>query len=243
MIALFYKLIVWQNEKTLLGKVAKFFCFLIYSSFFISLVCGVYLSDDKNESIFLAAMSLAVGVIIVKLNYMLWLQEEIYNFIYDIGTHSMTDEKEFLKCTKKIDNFMNFVTAFLTMTLFGVIPIFVFCLPIFSNEKKLPLKIAFPWNYRHNECAYWAAYFYTLFGYLYTLVCMLVTIIIWYVMLNCSIKYESLANQFRNMSFIGTRNITTKSVNENNLSEKSKLIFRDFTYLMKAHQKLRKYFI
>lgn len=207
---------------------------IFYLSFVISVLTGVFLSDDKNESIFLVAVSVAAVVIIVKLKYILCEQEDITKFIQNTGTHLLEDEVYFLQITKKINFLMKFATFFTCTTFVGITPLFILYLPIFSVEKRLPLNIGFPFDWRTSEIAYWIAYFYTIFNFMITIFCLLLNVIIWYLMINCAIKYETLGNQFRGVSKTKATGERDKNISDAVMSFTEKLID-----LIKNHRNLQ----
>lgn len=235
---LFYRLGIWQQSETDAWTVVfKFIHLITYASFGVSLLSGAFLSDDRSEAIFLTVASMASAVLAIKLGYVMWLQKEVYTFLHDIGNHSIIHRSEFLRTEQKINNFMKFVTVFLAMTFFGLAPIIIYCLPIFSNERKLGLNIGFPLDWRNNDIAYWTAYFYIMYSYVFSIVCMLITVIIWYLMSNCSIKYELLGFQFKNLGSKRTTAVTSK---QRTSSEEDKVsLIMDLIDLIKAHQKLK----
>lgn len=234
----FYLSGIWQKNKTNSWQVVfKFLHLITHASFAVSLLSGALVSEDKNEAIFLTAASMASSVLTIKLGYIMWLQEKTYAFLQDIGNHSIIDRSEFFQTNQKINNFLKFATIFLSLTFFGLAPILVYSLPIFSNERKLGLNIGFPLDWRNNEIAYWTAYFYIMYCYMFSIVCMLISVIIWFLMTNCSIKYELLGYQFKKL---GCKK-TSVGASETRKSEKEnqKECLSDLIDAIKSHQILK----
>lgn len=235
-IGVFYLLNIWQTESTVSREVTKVLYLLVYSTFLLSLLAGAVLSDDRDDSIFLTAVALEVVNLLMKLRFILWQQETICAFIENIGTHSVTDLEDYLAINRKVNSFMKFVTVFFLMAFIGFTPVFIFCWPIFSEEKKLPLNIAFPLDWRNSQYAYWTAYVYLMYCLLFSMICLIVTVITWYLMMNCSIKYESLGRELRLMG-ISNRKWKLTEI------KKMEIFFGELVRLIESHQNLKKYFM
>lgn len=224
---LFFVLRIWQSDEGNSWKILiKIFHLIMHGTFGISLLSGAYLSDDRNESIFLTTAAMAAAVLNIKLGFIIWLQEETNTLLQYFGNHSITDQSEFYRMNKKINNLVNFVSVFLSMTFFGSVPILVVYSPIFMDTKKLSVSIGFPFDWRNNDFAYWTAFLYVLYCYLFCILCVLITAIIWYLMMNCSIKYDLLGYQFKQLG-------TTSS------SEEQKDSISNLIHLIKLHQRLK----
>lgn len=203
----------------------------MYLSFVLSALLGTFLNNDKNESIFLASVSMASLVFLFKLCYVIWLQNDLCTFIETIGVHSLTDENDFHQINEKINSFMKFVTIFIIMTFLGYTPILIVSLPIFTNERKLPVNCYFPFDWKSSEIAYWTAYFHIVISYLFSILCIIIPAIIWFLMMNCSIKYESLGSQFKNL---GIKGRTISKENEQNA------FLQELIDLVNTHRNLQK---
>lgn len=236
-IDLFYRLGVLENEELVVRKsTKKYFLSVFYFSFWVSVVAGLCLSDDVDESIFLVVVTTAVAVFVVKFKFILFEQKAVYGCIEIICTHSLKDEQEFIRINKKLNSLMKFTTAFIAMTFSGYIPFIILYLPIFSNERRLPVNIGFPFNWKDSDIAYWTAYLYIFFNFCITLFCMLLNVIIWYVMMNCAIKYETLSKYIRNLS--STKTTTAGEI----VGVEMPISFlQQLTDLIKSHQQLRQY--
>lgn len=234
-IANYYRLKIWQSEETsILNVMAKVFYFTIHFSYVVAVFLGLFVCDD-DEFIFLIATFMAYSVINVKLYYLLRQQQDICSFLYDICSHSISDQIEWIRINDRINIFIKFVTYFLILAASGTLPFFCFRLPLFSAEKKLPLTIGFPLNWRNNEFSYWAAYFFVTMNHVLTVAFLSSTVIIWYIMVNCSIKYESLGSKFRRFG-------TNIAIEEEMISEaeKKQLFLREFIDLIRKYQELKK---
>lgn len=226
---------IWQSDRTpsssFLNVAAKVAYFTMHLSYLITIFIGLSMCDD-DEFVFQIAVLMAYSVINVKLFYILRYQMEIFSFLRDLCSHSVSDQNESIRINGKLNVFVEFVTTFLLLASSGTVPFFCFRLPIFTNTRKLPLTIGFPLNWRTNQWSYWAAYFFISLNHVLTVVFMSSSVIIWYIMINCSIKYELLGSQFRK---IGATN--DEQISE---SERKKLYLREFIGLIGKYQELRK---
>lgn len=233
-IAMYYSLHIWQREGTsYLQVIVKLFYYALHLSYVMAVFLGIFLCED-NEIIFQIAVFLAYLVINVKLYYILWKQIDICSFLYEICSHSVSNSIDVMEINRKINVFVRFATYFLIMAALGTVPFFCFRLPIFSSQRKLPLTIGFPLNWRNNVFYYWTAYFYVTINHFLTAVYLSSTVIIWYIMINCSIKNESLGRQLGNL---GTNTVIANAkISE---AEKRKLYLHEYIDFIRNYQKMR----
>lgn len=206
-IDLFYKLHLWQNESsTLKNKAKSWFLLLLFSvGFFTSAFVAMCYSKDKTEFYFLASISISSGVLLVKDLYRYNSQSDILYFLREMCSHEITDQLEYHRVMKKLNYFNKFAYCCVFSTLCGGCLIISMGLPFFSSQKKLPLNLWFPFKPALNKISFWFGFIYILFSVVYVVLSYLSTIMIWYLMLNCSIKYELLG------SFVKTSlNLKTK---------------------------------
>lgn len=200
----------------------------ILLSLFASLASGAYLSKDMNESVYLSAATVASALLVVKLSYILSKQNQIHQFLNEICVHTVTDAEEFDEINIKLNNFARF--GYMNM-LSMVVAIFLFTilsLPFFSSEKRLPLNVGFPLDWKESLLGYWLAHTFVITAVVFAVVVTFFTIVYWYIMFNCSINYKILGNRLRKF---GSRT-SVKS------SEKAKqnLIVKDLINLIETHQ-------
>lgn len=218
----------------------KLLYILSFFPFQILLALYAFLSDDKNQSLFLTEMVIGCMVLNVKLMYLLWKKGEILHFLHDsIDSNSILESGDKLQA-KKIKNFIKFVQAYLFLIATTAVVYTVSFLPFFSSEKKLPFFITISFEWEYGIIIYWVAYLFLAWGVTLCVLSNLIAAIIWYIMLNYSIQYQKLGSQFRNLG----ANRTYKSVRpiEKMLKLQNQNSFlRDFIGLVKSHQKLSKY--
>lgn len=234
--SVFYRFGIWRsNDETY--QVVKMFqitYLIFYAMFPVSLAFGAFMSDNLNATIFLADEATATLVVTLKFAYILWKQAEIQSLLHDISSYSIEDQKQFLQIKLKLKNFINFVQFYLWLVVVGCG--FLLCLPLFSNEKKLPFNIHFRLEWSYSEIAYLMAYSYITLALVLSCVCVLLNPIIWYIMLNCSVKYQILGRKFRSM---GVRKSAT--LGPPLLVDEKHLFLQDLVESIKSYQDLRKY--
>lgn len=227
---MYCRLNIWQSEtKTYRNVAAKIFFFTIHFSYVIAVFIGLFLCDD-DEFIFQIAAFMAYAVVNVKFYYIMQQQNDICLLLDNVCNHSTPEHTECVRINDKINSFVKLVTYFIVSVASGTIPFFCLSLPMFTDRKKmLPLTIGFPLNWRNDEFSFWTAYFFIIFNHALTIVFLSSTVIVWYIMINCSIQCESLGNRLK---LIGTTNCLEAEENDNTL---------ELIDLIKKHQELRKY--
>jgi len=205
--ALFYIIGLWHrgDEPTVTETRIKCFYSFFYLLFPISLLGGAIKTDNKDDAIFLIETGIICIVLFVKFLYLIWKQKDILNLLHRIGDYSAADHKEFTSINDKLNIFMKIMNFFYLSALFFA-SLITFGVPIVSFERKLFFNIAFPFDWKNNETAYWAAVVFLFIEATLTAISLLFSILMWYLMINCSLKYKVLGNQLRNLGVIRTGN-------------------------------------
>ncbi|KAJ6635258.1 hypothetical protein Bhyg_13843, partial [Pseudolycoriella hygida] len=94
---------------------------------------------------------------------------------------------------------MQIVHAYLVIMAVVVFLLIVPPLPVFSSERELPMFIVYSFEWTYKDLMYWLIYSPLAVQIILMFVVNLLTVIIWYVMLNFSIKYQVLGNQLTNL--------------------------------------------
>lgn len=190
---------MWKNEdESGLHKGKRLFYYIFYVCYLCVLVSGAVQSDNKNESIFLASLSIASAVGLVRLIYIFEKNEEITAFLQYVGLHSFTEREEFIKI-KKTMTYFTYISNFLFSVLIsGLFTPSISVLPVFSNKKRLPLFLdsLFPIN---SEISYWLAFIFIQCGLFISMVATSTVLHMWYLLINVSIKYQLMGNKFQNL--------------------------------------------
>lgn len=233
--ALFYEFGLWRNEEEseFRGNCWKFFHVLIHMFFQILIVSSAWLSNNRNDFIFYSVVEFGLVLLFIKLLFVLWKKKEILLFVHG----SLFDISNLNREVKrKLNIFMKFVHGYLSAIAFAMIVVLMSPLPIFVTEKQFPFFINFPLDCRHNEIIYWMTYLAIAWGVILTVSANLMSVIIWSILLNNSIKYKLLGNQFKNLGKIRTAEIVM-----NNLEKEGRLYLQDFIALVKTHRNLCDY--
>lgn len=227
-ISFFYRIGFWHrgDEPTVRELIIKtFYCFY-YLFFPISLVVGSVKSDNEDESIFLAEISIAVLVVTVKMPMLIWRQKEILDALNRISVFSVKNHDDFNFVNKKLSKFMKFVIVLII--LLNVAAVCDSAIPPFiGDEKKLFFKIGFPMDYINDEIAFWAASVFIFTEIYLTTTVVIFSVTFWYLMICCSLRYEVLGNEIRNLGLINKKEISVK--------EKQNIFLKDLNALIDAH--------
>lgn len=237
---LFYRICLWysEDESTLRETRVKLFYPIYHLLFPISLMAGAITSDNKDESIYLAEFSIAVAVLSMKLLYVIWNKKQILEILTCIGVYSVENCKEFTLVNDKLKKFMKFVGVL--MVIMCVSGYFSVLVPIFRSDKKFFLKNGFHLDWKNNKIAFWIATAFYFTESNLCIVAILFSVLIWYVMVSCALRYEILGSQIRDMGVIRTSEATVKKrkVSE---GERHNLFLRHLIEAIDFHQDTRGY--
>lgn len=182
----------------------KLFQFFFRASFVISLGSGALTTNDKEDSVYLAAVTIGVSVQVVKVFYIIWRKNEILTFIHQIYSVIVEYHDEYSSVNNKVKNLMKFGKIY--MLLCCITLVFAFVFYAVEGQRNLPLNIAFPLDWNNSEIGYWVAFVYlAIHSTLYSMISLVVNILIWYLMSIFAIKYELLGKAFKRMG-AGQRN-------------------------------------
>lgn len=234
MISYFHHIGLWRpkdDDKPSVKELGiKLFYCIWYTLYPISLIVGVFTGEKGDESIFLAEISDLITVLSVKMWILVWQQKEIRRLFNRICIFTIRNHDDFQFVNRKLNKFMRFVTGlFLSLSMSGVC---IAVVPFIGSERNIIFKIAFPLDWKNDEYAFFAVNFFLFTQIIFTLTAYSFSIIIWYLMLNCSLRYEVLGNELKNL---GVRKIVTK-ISSN---ESRKIFFRDLMTSIKSHQQIR----
>lgn len=240
-INVFYRVGIWSSDdESSFRKFGKKFVYIVFGALFpIFFATNSFLCSDRNESIYSVLTALEAAIQYVKLLYLLFKKDEILalvnNKIDPIENHSDYD-----KNNKKLKKFMRFARPYCISIYITVALLIVIKLPVFSSDKGLPFFISFTWN--DSAIIYWLAFSYMLLSTPLCATVNLSTPLIWYIMLNCSIKYELLGIKLRN---VGSGNKTIEprvKKNQKNLKlTRGSTYVEDLIIFTKDHRRLAEY--
>lgn len=230
-ISLFYRIGIWHrgDMPTVRERRVKCcYCFH-YAIYLLSFVVGAINNENMDKSIFLTEAAMGVGVYSVKLWILIWKQNEIVDLLNRIC--EFRDDCGYALCKDKLRGFTTLAIVFVMSFLIGAI-LTCSVLPLFANDKTLFFEIAFPLDYRNNEIAFWIASIFILTEMMLTITVALFSIVIWYLLLNCSLRYEVL----------GWKNLGTVTKNIKISQQQMQIKFvQDLKESIDAHIHLREY--
>lgn len=234
----YYLLGFWTKDRNPFFKNGlKIFHFTYYVFFVTSTIMGACVAEDKDDSIFLTALSVAFSVHIFRISCIVLRQKKILTLIDQVGKQSTNDYKEFGQIKNKLKMIMQLVE---TCILFGTSAIvLVTAIPLFSNGKKLAFNIWFPLDWTYSKTGFWMAHIFIQIGTIYACLAFLLTLMIWYLMIHFVIKYEMLGNQLRNIDVIGTTE-TSNKISKVSAAEGQKFLVQNLIVAIKRHQKINK---
>lgn len=188
------------NEPTARKWRLKFFYCIYHPLFCLSLGTGAITNENRDKSIFLTEIFIAMSVISVKLWTLVWKQRQIEELLDGICVFSIRDDNDFSVFNKKLEKFMNFTVAFSFSMVFGCF-LEAAILPFLGNERTLFFNIAFPFDWRNNEIAFWMANIFIFTQMFIVAHTALFSVIIWYLLLNCALRYEVLGSEVTKMGY------------------------------------------
>lgn len=211
----------------------KSFCCIFYSFYFISFVIGAITKETLDESIFLAEISFVIMVLAKKVWMLLWKQKQIMGLLNRICVFSIRNDEAYESFNCKVEKLMRFVIAFACITVLAVLGNSIF--PFVGNERSMIVDIAFPLDWKNSEIGFWLVYiFFFTENLLSILAIIYVSAIIWYLLLHCSLRYDILATDIRNMGKItGGVKVSQKTQHA--------IFYQDLVACIKDHLHLRGY--
>jgi len=203
-ISLFYRMGIWHrgDKPTVKEMRIKLFYCVYHSLLVLTLVVGTITNGDKDQSIFLAEVAIGNAVVCVKLWLFIWKQNEILDLLNRVCVFSIRNNDDHNRFDDRVRSLMKFVIVFVMNTTFaGFVTSTV--LPFLGDEKTFFFEIAFPLDYRNSDIAFWMAFVFLFIGTVLTAVTLTFAAIIWYLLFMCSLRYEVLGSELRNMGSVG----------------------------------------
>lgn len=190
-----YFFVGFWTTKDKQANFSRIFLCLLFSLFTVSTAVQSCTTNNTDESVLLAVATSICTVQIYRLYCIIWNQRKIIDLMYASGTSSTNDYGSICNAKKKLTNFEMFVRYFLGITLTS--SIFTTFMPIVN--KQLMFNVAFPLDYTNNEMAFWAAHVFVSSSFTVSVICCVVTTMIWYIMLNVVLKLELLGSDLKNL--------------------------------------------
>lgn len=241
---LFYRIGLWYRgeEATARETKIKLFYSFHFLLFPISLMAGAITTDNSEESIFLIETAVITTAMSIKFYYLIWKKREFIEFLHRIGIYSIDNHEEFTLINDKLNMFMKFTTFFVFSMIFSA-AVALLGIPFVGSERNLFFNVAFPLDYKNSDTKFWIAYAFIFSEVILCVISCLVSVLMWYLLLNCGLKYEVLADQLRNLGVVRTVAVVT-TVNERKISEakKGNLYQRDLIKGIISHLDINEYY-
>lgn len=232
-IIIFYRIGFWHrgaDGPTVKEFRVKLFYSIFYSLFFISLAVGAINNENQDESVFLAEVAIIVAVLIFKLCILIWKQEEIQKLITEVCVFSIRDDDDYEFLTEKLTKSFKIVITFSFGVFVTIVTEFA-VVPFVENEKTMFLRVAFPLDYDNYEIAFWICHIFLTAEALLSLVVLSFTIIIWYLMIHCSLRYQILGSELTKMGHFGKEQKAKISDSEKHIIYTEELVASMESYL------------
>ncbi|XP_037025628.1 odorant receptor 94a-like [Bradysia coprophila] len=209
MICLFYLMGFWHRSDKPTARELRFKLFycIYYSLFILSFMVGAIRSEKMDSTIFLTEVSVTALVYGAKLGILIWKQKQIIDLLNRVCQFSIRDDYGYVLFKDKLKGFITFLICFEIAVAVGAV-LSVLVLPFFGSEKTLFFEIAFPLDWRNNDVAFCVVTVFIFIGIMVTIFVLLFTILIWYLLLNCSLRYEILGQELKNMGQIAADDIS-----------------------------------
>lgn len=237
-ISLYYFMRLWRDNISSHCLQVHKLIMIVYLYYPISLLAGAFSNENENEKIFFFVTVIITCVQTVRLYYILWKKEDTLGFIYKLGTHSIRDVDHYNRANDKISSLSKFIVMLEIMVIFCIVSLIASSLPIITNVRKLPFNLYFPFDWKHNNVIYSIALVFLTYQFMLTLVTILLSAIISYIMMSCAIKYETLSIEFKNVGLISEDDLSNLKIFS--ASEKRKFLHSKLINLIRSHQDLER---
>nr|QGW45405.1 odorant receptor 32 [Bradysia odoriphaga] len=238
--SLFYLICVWHrgDEPTVKEIRLKFTYCTHFVLYLISSVVGAISNESIESSIFLAQTSVFVAISGIKFWLLIWKQHKILDLLHRVCVFTVRNYEDYSLFNEKLKGFMKFVLVFV-ITVFAAGISACIILPFLGTEKTLFVGIGFPVDYRSNEFAFWIATIFVFTAFLLATNGVFFSIIMWYLLLICSLRFEVLGNGLRNM---GRRSEQRKSKLHDDFLEDLKASVDSYIHIMKLTDEVGSFF-
>lgn len=118
-ISFFYRIGFWHrgDEATAGEQIKKWFYFIYFFLYLISLVVRAIESDENVQSIFLVEVAIAVAVLLVKLWALIWKQQQIIELLNRICIFTVSENADFMFVNEKLIEFSKYSKIFIFASL------------------------------------------------------------------------------------------------------------------------------
>lgn len=201
MISFLYRTGLWHRRATATETILKLFYSIYYSLFPISLFIGAVTSDDKDDCVFLILLGTTTIVLFLKLLQIIWKKDELLEFLNKICVYSVEDDGVFAIINRRQEILMQFSTVFIVSAYVACIS-GVVVVPLIESERYFFVNFAFPLDWKNDDFAYVLANAFYFTEIVLSCVAPLNSAIVWYLLLNCALRYEILGYQIKNLAVV-----------------------------------------
>lgn len=173
---------------------------------------GAITNDKMGKTIFLTEISIGAAVMSIRFLFFIWNQNGIYDLANRVCVFSIQDEDDYATFNNKLIKFAKLVGIYLTLTVFGAV-LSAVVIPLVGTENTLFLEIGFPLDWKNSDIAFWIAITYLTIQIFISVVVSAFTIIIWYLLFICSLRYEVLGSVLKNMGHKKTKKVEENHIN------------------------------
>lgn len=192
---LFYILGLWpKDNSSILYKIYGISIFVtFYVSYLVATALGMLFSTNFVEKIHLSLVTFSAFAVMYRVLIFYRKKEQIQHLTSMINDYSIDDGKQFTSINEKIKTFEKYAYLLMYVPAAGVLMIMF--VPMISNSKVLIINIWVPIDLEQSSLAFWIACAYSSICLSFIVTAFQPSLVIWYTMLNISIKYEILGNK------------------------------------------------
>lgn len=217
-----------DSQTSLRRKVYRKFRLWLFFGFPLAFMIGSYENEDRSETLYLLALSICVILHSIKFNFISTRMGIFSVLLKEVSVHAIQCKEKFNEIELRLKKFHYLATGLIGTTVFIVLIIMAFP---FVFKKVLAFNIWFPLDYKQSDLNFWIAHAYTMYCVFVCALMIAFTAVIWYVMLNMSIKYQILGYALENLGWY--------SLNERKVeNENSKLFYEDLIKCIECYTTL-----
>lgn len=209
--SIFHLVGLWRNKDGV--AIYQVFFFVYFMMLIVSITVGSFITEDPDERVFQFVTTFIGIVQITRMHCLIWKEKKIKSLTRENGIYSTNDYEVYTRAVKKMNSMNTLARLFMSVMVLCLIAVALF--PLVSNEKRLIYTIPFPVDYTVSTGAFWMAYTFVTTSFFWSIVCCFYVVVVWYMMLNFTIKYEVPGSQFK---YLGMAEAKERKVGRNNLS-------------------------
>ncbi|XP_037027832.1 odorant receptor 94a-like [Bradysia coprophila] len=246
LISLFYFIGIWHrgDRPTARELKTKIFYSIYHPLFIISIVVGGASGTKSIDAIiFLAETSLAVAVLTIKFWLLIWKQNEIRVLLNRVCEFTIRNDDDYVTYNAKLKGFIKFVMIFLVAVIVNAVLVSL-GVPIITSENSLFLEIGFPLDWKNSEAALGIATIFILSELILSAIAINFSVIIWYLLLTCSLRYDVMGSELTNMGRASEETIENMTERDahRNFFEELKAVIDAYRHLRDLTSELGSYF-